>query len=1057
MRNLLESLNSNTTDDELIQDLVNDFRVQLGMEPEDVVRTLITATVLTGNPRYQSPSKYIQEKYAFEPVNAAKWLNDYEYFGHVGEHTWEVVKRDFLRVIEANPRPLRLVLKGSIGWGKCVGGDTEFYDNVSGRMMAIKDAVGKRLEVVSEKEGKLGLSSAVATYSGRKECMRVELSGGYKITVSTDHPFRVREGWERAGELRVGDRVAVVRKYVDSDLAWERVERLEYAGVKDVYDLSVPETGSWVGNGIVLHNTFLSALICARLLYEIGCLRNPQAHYGLAPGTHISFMNLAVSATHARRVFFTTLRDMIDGSPWFNNQFRRRADLLSTLYWPQRRLSFVPGSSSELAPLGENLFGGVIEEANFFLVSTTSKRIRSPAEREWDQAKKLHDSIWRRMKSRYQRHGRVPGMLILNSSAKYPDDFLERVARENDKDTMVIEHAEWETKPAHRFSGRKMYVFVGDASHPPRICKTKKDVEKWKRIGRVVAVPVEYESDFKRDLEGAVRDVIGENVRSSNRFMTNDDAILEAFSDKTIPLLHDDKYADGVEATELTRPDFLNWWRLFNPPTEKERKAGKRLRPPRLKLHHRAPRYAHVDLGTSQDATGVCVVHIGEMKEVQRRHEDDRSVYVTKEIVPIVYVDLILRILPPMDGEIQIEDVRNLIYDLRDRARFRFHKITYDQYQSKQSQQTLQKRFGEGIVGHLSVDRTADQYHLLKEVIYEGRLKCYEYKPVIRELQQLMYDPKTGKVDHPPNGCFTGDTRISLLDGTEPMIKELAERESFWVYSVDDDGMIVIGKGKNARVTGRRQVMELVLDNYSVVRCTPDHLFMTADGTYIKAMDIVPNETSLFPLYRSISHKGGWFDYERVWQLKTRERKLVHHLVAEQFGIRKKGCVVHHIDGNKRNNTPENLDSLARQAHTSIEPKRRWAIDGHYADRTSRQQNHRIIAKRYMGVEEVWDIEVEKYHNFALNAGVFVHNSKDVADALAGAVWNAITNQEESLVDEVTEGIVVEPMTDEERLARESERWLLGLPPTKEDEEDAEFWDDETLGAEMEDDDEFEE
>ena len=38
----------------------------------------------------------------------------------------------------------------------------------------------------------------------------------------------------------------------------------------------------------------------------------------------------------------------------------------------------------------------------------------------------------------------------------------------------------------------------------------------------------------------------------------------------------------------------------------------------------------------------------------------------------------------------------------------------------------------------------------------------------------------------------------------------------------------------------------------------------------------------------------------------------------------------------------------------------------------------------------VYDLTIADIHNFALDAGVFVHNSKDTADGFAGAVWNAI-------------------------------------------------------------------
>ena len=46
-----------------------------------------------------------------------------------------------------------------------------------------------------------------------------------------------------------------------------------------------------------------------------------------------------------------------------------------------------------------------------------------------------------------------------------------------------------------------------------------------------------------------------------------------------------------------------------------------------------------------------------------------------------------------------------------------------------------------------------------------------------------------------------------------------------------------------------------------------------------------------------------------------------------------------------------------------------------------------IRAITYQDSVPVFDLEVDEYHNFALNAGVIVHNSKDCADALAGVVY----------------------------------------------------------------------
>src|SRR5438552_2428592 len=101
-------------------------------------------------------------------------------------------------------------------------------------------------------------------------------------------------------------------------------------------------------------------------------------------------------------------------------------------------------------------------------------------------------------------------------------------------------------------------------------------------------------------------------------------------------------------------------------------------------------------------------------------------------------------------------------------------------------------------------------------------------------------------------GCFTGDTRIKLLNGTEKSFAELAELGPdavFDVYSVDKNGRIVIGKGRNARITRRNaELMEVVLDSGETIRCTPDHRFLLRDGIYKQARHLTP-EDSLMPGY----------------------------------------------------------------------------------------------------------------------------------------------------------------------------------------------------------------
>jgi hypothetical protein len=57
------------------------------------------------------------------------------------------------------------------------------------------------------------------------------------------------------------------------------------------------------------------------------------------------------------------------------------------------------------------------------------------------------------------------------------------------------------------------------------------------------------------------------------------------------------------------------------------------------------------------------------------------------------------------------------------------------------------------------------------------------------------------------------------------------------------------------------------------------------------------------------------------------------------------------------------------------------------------KRNHKVLSIEMMEVDDipVYDLQVDEGDNFALTAGVFVHNSfKDVSDAICGSVANAI-------------------------------------------------------------------
>ena len=173
--------------------------------------------------------------------------------------------------------------------------------------------------------------------------------------------------------------------------------------------------------------------------------------------------------------------------------------------------------------------------------------------------------------------------------------------------------------------------------------------------------------------------------------------------------------------------------------------------------------------------------------------------------------------------------------------------------------------------------------------------------------------------------CFDGNTRVKLLNGTIKTFKELVELETqnpgqdYWVYSLDNNYHFVPGKMHHPRITQYvNDMVEITLDDNSIIKVTLDHKFMLRDGTYKRAQDLCINE-SLMPLYTKRNNKTSYNpDCELIYNNSKWE--FTHHLVIKSFDI--SGLLtdkqVHHKDFNYLNNNPTNLEWLDKDQHTGL-------------------------------------------------------------------------------------------------------------------------------------------
>jgi len=179
--------------------------------------------------------------------------------------------------------------------------------------------------------------------------------------------------------------------------------------------------------------------------------------------------------------------------------------------------------------------------------------------------------------------------------------------------------------------------------------------------------------------------------------------------------------------------------------------------------------------------------------------------------------------------------------------------------------------------------------------------------------------------------CLRGDTRIYMLDGSTPTIKEMSDNYDKYVgkqiWSVNPqtrkfelDKIVSVGM-----MRPNSQLVRVHLDNNKHIDCSPDHKIMMRDGSYKVAMALEAGD-SLMPLYtRNIENRG--LKYRKVYNDLNKEVdvscesddafKFEHRLIAEELVGHKLSSeeIAHHKDLNSENNDPGNFEIVSKLDH----------------------------------------------------------------------------------------------------------------------------------------------
>lgn len=283
----------------------------------------------------------------------------------------------------------------------------------------------------------------------------------------------------------------------------------------------------------------------------------------------------------------------------------------------------------------------------------------------------------------------------------------------------------------------------------------------------------------------------------------------------------------------------------------------------------------------------------------------------------------------PRGANISYSKIFTFICWLR-KVGFHIERISRDQFQSEYLAQMLEEKGFK--VDKLSLDRTPDGYIALRSVLIEQRIDMLDHSLLQNELVLLQRDAVTGKCDHPAGGCFTIDTKIQLVDGRTLTIGELLIEQEYktnYVYTVNEKTLLIEPKPIK-KIFQTKLVTELV----KVTLDNDEVIYCTPDHRFMK--------------------RDG--SYEEIQNMSVGTSLMSLYL---------------------------NLETGLPGGYVYDKP----------CKKLKEYHNHKIKSIEYIHKPcRVYDLEIEDNHNFALEAGVFVHNSKDVADSHAGWVWNALLN-----------------------------------------------------------------
>ncbi len=469
-------------------------------------------------------------------------------------------------------------------------------------------------------------------------------------------------------------------------------------------------------------------------LYTLNCFKKPVKLWPrLSANTPLLMVFQSVQERITKRVIYEPFRALFTAMPYCKKFLTWDKDKENILQF-DNGIQVVPALAAVNNIVGQAIVSAILDEVNFMAVVEDSKQVVGARGQggKYDQAQIVYNNITRRRKSRFITKGPSPGIISVLSSVRYLGDFMDRRVKEikehDEQNIKVMTRAQYEAQPQEDYSGEKFKLLVGRTEYATRIIKDGEiEGRDYPAGGRVVEIPIEYREDFRRDPEGALRDVCGIATDVISPFITQRHKIIAAIM-------------RGAERN-------LKSW-VVNPDIElgNEELGGSsmpQIIPENLPKDKDRQRYVHIDLSLSRDRCGIAIVKVS--GHIAVTNEAGLT-----EHVPHYTLEQGITIKPNASNEIDIEEVRKWVVTLKKYYGINIHTVSYDGFESASSVQMMRKA---GIASwKVSMDKTTEAYEYLKNCLYQDRIDFQDQEILKVELAGLEMNTQKQKVDHPPKG-----------------------------------------------------------------------------------------------------------------------------------------------------------------------------------------------------------------------------------------------------------------------------------------------------------------